>query len=196
MTVYSSELTLREARAIYFELNDFGDGGYQDSWVKSRVGSLPVYFPNTRARREVVPYHDLHHILTEYTTDWTGEAEISAWDVATGSTRNHAAWLLNLLGYAVGLLLNPRRVYRAFLRGRQSKNLYSLPFDDELLGQTVGRMREVSHLDVETKPASVEDQLAFIFWSAVAALTYLAVVAFTVAPFFVAGLMIYRRLGA
>ena len=66
MATYDPELTLREARAQYFALNNFGDdGGYRDPWVKIKFGPLPIFFPNIPSRAWAVRYHDLHHILTE-----------------------------------------------------------------------------------------------------------------------------------
>jgi ubiquinone biosynthesis protein Coq4 len=39
-----------------------------------------------------VRLHDLHHLVTGYPTDWKGELEISAWEIA-GSCRGYvAAW--------------------------------------------------------------------------------------------------------
>lgn len=82
---YDEGLTMREARAIYFEVNGFGaDGGYGDAWVDFKLGPLPVPFPNTRARVRAVRYHDLHHVLTGYDTNTIGEFEISAWELGAG----------------------------------------------------------------------------------------------------------------
>ena len=47
-------------------------------------------------------YHDLHHILTEYDTTWTGEAEVSAWELATGCKNYLAAWILDGLIIPLG----------------------------------------------------------------------------------------------
>src|SRR5205085_10915333 len=122
--LYDPQLTLREARELYFEINDFKGGGYDEAWVKMKAGPVPVWFPNTKGRVRAVKYHDLHHVLTEYPTTWRGEAEIGAWEVATGCAGHYPAWLLNLEAFAIGLVINPRGVFRAFVRGRRSGNLY------------------------------------------------------------------------
>jgi ubiquinone biosynthesis protein Coq4 len=98
-------------------------------------------FPNTAARVRAVRFHDLHHVLTEYDTTWAGEAEIGAWELAAGCGRHYAAWALNLGAVAIGLLIAPRRVLRAFKRGRRTRTLYSETFSEELLNQTVGELR-------------------------------------------------------
>src|SRR4028119_1900775 len=163
MSAYNPDLTLRDARAQYFAVNNFGWGGYDDKWVKVEYGRLRFYFPNTKGRVKVVKYHDLHHILTEYDTSLSGETEIGAWEVATGCTRSPAAWLLNLSGFAWGLVINPKNVYRAFLRGRQSGNLYHLPFDDKLLLSRVGELRWKLNLDAPLRSALLADKIAFTF---------------------------------
>jgi hypothetical protein len=182
MITYSPELTLREARAEYFAVNDFGWGGYDDKWVKVEYGLLRFYFPNTKGRVKVVKYHDLHHILTEYNTSLSGETEIGAWEVATGCTRSFAAWLLNLSGFAWGLAINTKGVYKAFLRGRQSANLYYLTFDDKLLSTRVGDLRRELNLDEPLRPASMVDNAAFILWSLISVVTLLSIIGVVFAP--------------
>jgi len=172
MSLYSPELTLRAARERYFELNNFAGGGYDEGWVKMRAGPIPIWFPNTVARVKAVRFHDLHHVLTEYPTTWRGEAEIGAWEVATGCAAHYQGWLLNLLSFAIGLVINPRGVYRAFMRGRRSRNLYHTPFSDELLARKVGDVRRELDLDKTPAPPAPADRKAFIFWSLVSAATY------------------------
>ncbi|HEX8422539.1 MAG TPA: hypothetical protein VF634_03965 [Pyrinomonadaceae bacterium] len=175
MTVYNANSDLRAARERYFEINNFAGGGYEEGWVKMKAGPVPIWFPNTVARVKAVKFHDIHHVLTEYPTTWKGEAEIGAWEVATGCAAHYQAWLLNLLAFAIGLMINPRGVYRAFARGRQSRNLYRTTFSDALLARTVGEMRRELELDKETAPPAPRDRRAFVFWS----LTSLATLAGT-----------------
>ncbi len=150
-----------EARARYFAENGFGDdGGYGAKWVDFKLGPLPFPFPNSAARVRAVRYHDLHHVLTGYRTDFLGELEISAWEIGAGCKDFWAAWQLNLGGLAGGTLLIPRRTFRAFVRGRHAQSLYGLPLD-ELLGSTVGDVR--AKLRVEAAPAATAgDVLAFL----------------------------------
>ena len=158
----AAEPTMREARAVYFAENGFPpDGGYSKRWVSFEVGPFPIAFPNTAGRRRAVPYHDLHHVATGYATDLTGEAEIGAWELATGCRHYPAAWVLNLLALYGGLFVSPRRVFRAFVRGRHTQNLYGAEIDDAVLDGTVDRVRERLHLDCETPPPRVSDAVAF-----------------------------------
>ena len=191
MAAYSSELTLRDARQQYFVLNGFVDGGYQAAWVKLKAGPIPIYFPNTKARVRAVKFHDLHHVLTEYETTWSGEAEIGAWEIASGCGRHYPAWLLNLNAFAIGLVLAPRAVYRAFVRGRHTSNLYHQLFDEALLGHAVGALRQELGLGSQVYSSSWRDAAAFVGWSAISLVTFLTpyVFALTVA---VAGFSWFR----
>lgn len=135
--------SLREARAQYFRKNGLGDdGGYSKSWVKVQVGPIPMWFPNTEARRRAVWLHDLHHILTGYGTCWVGEAEIAAWELGSGCGDYYAAWLLNAAAVIIGVFIAPRRVWRAFTRGRHSISLYNLNVDEHCLDETVDSVRK------------------------------------------------------
>src|SRR5262245_38822686 len=134
MAWYLSPLTLRDARSDYFRVAGFlPDGGYADEWVRLKFGRGHIAFPNTAGRVRAVKLHDLHHVLTGYDTTWSGEAEIAAWEIASGCADHYPAWILNLGAFAVGLVIAPKRTFVAFVRGRRSKNLYRTEFSDALL---------------------------------------------------------------
>jgi hypothetical protein len=153
--------TVAQARDEYFRENGFSLDGYTSRWVVLKVGPVPVAFPNTAARQAAVPLHDLHHVATGYATTWTGEAEISAWELAAGCGRYHAARFLDWGGAAVGLLIAPRATWRAFVRGRHSRTLYDGVFSDELLALTVGDLRARLRVDRDVPPPGWRDRAAF-----------------------------------
>jgi hypothetical protein len=160
--------TMREARARYWKENNFGeDGGYSDDWVKIKVGPIPFFIPNGQARKKAVGFHDLHHILTGYQTDWAGEAEIAAWEVASGCRDMWAAWVLNLAAYGLKLPAYPKRVFQAFVRGRHSHNLYDKDIN-ALLDQSTEEVQAVMGTKDAPPPATPSDRLAFTFWSVIA----------------------------
>lgn len=180
---FSPEMTLREARRLLFERSGFApDGGYSDRWVKLRVWRLPLWFPNTEARRRAVPLHDLHHVLTEYPTTWRGETEISAWEVATGLRRHWVGWLLDLYGIAIGLVINPRGTFRAFVRGRRCGNLYGETWHEGMLARLVGDERHRLGLDAPEPAATPEDVLSFLWWAAVSVSVYFGTGALLLSP--------------
>ena len=186
--IYPPQMTLGEARSRYFELNHFGDdGGYAERWIKVKVWRMPIWLLNTKGRVKAVKLHDLHHVLTEYPTTWRGEAEISAWEIGSGGlNRYYAGWLLDILNVAQGSVVNPRGMYRAFLRGRGSKNLFKLEFEDEMLGHNVGEYRKRLSLDQAPSKPHLRDQLAFFGWVVLSAIAYLV----AVSPIWVIGIFV------
>ncbi|HEX7316795.1 MAG TPA: hypothetical protein VF297_23035 [Pyrinomonadaceae bacterium] len=182
---FAAGLTLGEARARMFALGGLGDdGGYNDAWVWLKLWRIPFAFPNTEGRRRAVRFHDLHHVLTEYPTTWRGEFEIAAWEVAGGVRRYWAGWLLDLLGFACGLVVFPRATYRAFVRGRHSTNLYGDVWDESILGRRVGELRRRLGLDREATKATRDDKVSFALWATASAAAYVATGAVLLAPAF------------
>ncbi|WP_257451253.1 hypothetical protein [Archangium lipolyticum] len=176
-------LTLRQAREQYFEENGFGQGGnYDERWVRVDVGPLPVWFPNSAERVRALRFHDLHHVLTGYRTDFPGECEISAWEIGGGCTDHWAAWGLNLAGMGAGLFFMPRRVARAFQRGRHTGNLYRTEYGDVLLGKTVEELRRERGLEGPVPAPTTKDQLAFAGWSCAALLVSALAAMVTLTP--------------
>lgn len=163
---YDPATPLGDARRQYFAANGFPlDGGYDARWVDFMLGPIPMPFPNSAPRRRAVPFHDLHHVLTGYQTDIFGEAEISGWELGSGCAGMAAAWVLNLGGMALGVLICPRRTWRAFARGRQSANLYRQELDARLLARTVGELRRELRLDRPPAPARLADAAVFfLYW--------------------------------
>lgn len=164
ITTYEPTMTMRDARARYFDANGFGpNGGYDDAWVDFSLGPIPFPFPQTAGRVRAVRYHDLHHILTDYDTNFVGELEISAWEIGAGCKDFVAAWQLNLGGMAGGVFLIPVRTFRAFVRGRHARSLYGAPLE-ELLDAKVEDVR--ARMGVEPSPkASATDVLLFVLAS-------------------------------
>ena len=111
-------------------------------WVK--LFGVPLPLPNIFGRTKVLPYHDLHHIVTGYQTDEVGECEIGAWTMATGGgpLLGHVYDAMTL---TMGLIRFPERTKAAWRRGRRSKNLYAYPLDTLL------------EMDVEELQALVEN---------------------------------------
>src|SRR4051812_301513 len=186
---YPDTMTLAKARSIFFARSGLGDdGGYNARWVRVETKPFPVFFPNTACRVEAAKLHDLHHIANEYQTDWAGESEIAAWEIASGCGRHGWAWLLNLGAFTVGMVLFPRRLFHAFIRGRHSLNLYREGFPEtELPAKTVEWLRD--RLDVNDGPVhpTLSDRFAFAFWCFVGAAYH--------AAWFVAGLFCVYALG-
>ena len=167
---YPGTMTLEEARSLFFARSGLGaDGGYNARWVRIEMKPFPVYFPNTASRVKSAKLHDLHHLALEYKTDWPGEVEIAGWEIASGCGRHVWAWLLNLGAFAVGMALFPKRLFRAFVRGRHAANLYREGFPEaELCNRTVGWLRERLGISDADSNAGTSDVVAFMLWCFVA----------------------------
>ena len=170
MTMQDVSLTVGEARSRYFAEAGFPpDGGYAAKFVQlAKLGPIPVGFPNSDARRRAVVMHDLHHVATGYKTDWTGEAEISAWEIASGCGRMWFAWYINLQGMVMGWVVNPGATWRAWVRGRHSRNLYREGVSDRVLRETVGSLRARLGLDRPAPAPTFGDCASYAFWCCMA----------------------------
>jgi hypothetical protein len=187
-----SSLTLREARDAYLDENGFSTAAYTDKFVHFKFGPLYLAFPSTKTRRAAIPFHDLHHVLTGYKATPIGEGEIGAWEVATGCRRLWAGWVLNLFAMGFAMPFAPRRVYRAFVRGRHSRNLYGGEYTDALLATKLEEARSEVGLSEAAPAATLRDRLAFAFWLGVSAVLYVLLAAMVLAPLGLAAWLIWR----
>ncbi|HET9731188.1 MAG TPA: hypothetical protein VFP54_00810 [Acidimicrobiales bacterium] len=145
------QLTLRQALSQHLAENGFApDGGLSGRWTFVRFGPIPVCIWNTPARKRAAPFHDLNHVVSGYGNDAMGEAEIGAWELASGCKHYFAAWVLNWSALLLGLR-SPRRMFAAFVRGRQTENLYDAD-TDRLLDLPLGVVRSELGLDRQIRP--------------------------------------------
>jgi len=132
---------MREALAHYFKRSGFGSETYSALTFTIKLLGIPFTFPSTANRKRALPLHDFHHILTGYGTSWIGEAEIGAWELRAGCNSLVTYWL-NGSGVLLGLLISPRRVWRAFRAARGQHTLYrdTKPYST-LIEMSVGDLR-------------------------------------------------------
>ena len=164
-TIYPDEMKIEEALQSYFARYHFANGGYTEKYFKIKIGPILLPLPNSESRIKAVKFHDIHHILTEYTAFWKGEIEIGAWEIASGCGKHHIAWLLNFGSFSIGLFLYPKALFNAFMMGRSVKtNLYyDYVYDKSLLGKTVGDLRRELKID-HIKRNSTFDYAYFHCW--------------------------------
>jgi hypothetical protein len=120
-------VTLDEELRAFYLRSAFGDTpGKRPLTVRVYTGCLLVPLPNIETRSRYLKYHDLHHLITGYGVGRIGEGEVSAWELGTGSfLRSPTLGFMNLIALSTGLVLDRKRMWRAFVRGCQSRNLYS-----------------------------------------------------------------------
>jgi len=133
---------------FYKDYNLPPDGGQSDSRVKIEAfKGFHFFIPNFDARKKAVPLHDTHHLLTEYSSHFIGESEISAWEIASGCKKYWPAFVIDLSGMMFGILFDLPGVYRAFIRGRRSANLYHDTLNAELVNRTpLKELRAILHI--------------------------------------------------
>lgn len=175
--MYSDSLKVKDALQIYFSQYHFKDGGYNKKWFTIKLGPLYIPLPNIKARVDAVKFHDIHHIITEYNANYKGEAEIGAWEIASGCGKYWVAWILNLGPFIIGMLFFQRPLLKAFLDGRLAKiNLYhGTIYNDELLNKTVGEMRNEILFQTSNKN-SAKNYLLFAWWCVICSAYHIAVV--------------------
>jgi hypothetical protein len=169
MNATATDETVAQARDRYLAASGLGDGGYDDAWVFSWLGWLPVAFPNTAGRKKAIRAHDLHHVATGYDAVWKrGEIDVSAWELGSGGCGPFAlGWWIILSLFALGLVVRPRGAFRAFVRGRGARNLFGTTVDASIDGLRLGELR--ARLGVgSARAATRADALAFALWAPVA----------------------------
>lgn len=177
MHQYADNLKVKDALQIYFSQYHFKDGGYNDKFFRIKLtDSLYVPLPNIKARVDAVKIHDIHHLITEYTAVYKGEAEIGAWELASGCGRFWIGWILNMGSFMIGMLFYQRPLLKAFLNGRLvKKNLcYDRVYNDDLLNKTVGELRK-EILPEPTAKNSAKDYWMFVCWCFISLFYHVAV---------------------
>jgi hypothetical protein len=122
-------MALSEELKAFYGRSGFGPIlGARPRTVPVFTGCMLVPLPNIEVRHRFLKYHDLHHLMTGYSVGRIGEGEVSAWELGTGSMFvSPTLGLMNLIALSTGLVLEPRRMWLAFVRGCHSRNLYQAP---------------------------------------------------------------------
>lgn len=145
---YPADWPVRRALAAYLDENGFTVEEYDKPVISVTFWWLTFPFPNPPSRREAVRLHDLHHVVTGYGTDPTGESEISAWELRRGvGVFSLFVQCVVLTGALSGLVHSPRRTWAAWKAGRSPEGVGLQPTGRDhytrLLDLTVGELRAV-----------------------------------------------------
>ncbi len=141
----NDHLTPHELLPVFYQQYNLGpDGGQSIPYVRVEITKkIVIYFPNFGARKKAVLKHDIHHLATGYPSTFKGETEISAWEIGSGCRRYWAAYVLDLHGMMMGIPFNPVGVFKAFVRGRRTRNLYANQWTDEqVMICTLGEIKQ------------------------------------------------------
>lgn len=153
------------------------DGGVNARWWAPFKQDLADFkLPNFEWRRNALPAHDLHHVITGYPYNLIGEIQMSAWEFAAGKYPNIFATMFCLPLIVLGLFIAPRLSFRAYVRGRRSHTLYFEPDLRDTLEKSVHELRNQCLPTVEYSANSVDYicYLLTVAWSASAVILPLA----------------------
>ena len=132
-TPASEEMSVREARDLYLRENGFTLAMYREPSFTVPVGPFTIRLPNPPERQRVVDAHDLHHVLTGYGTDWTGEVEVSVWEVRGGMGGSWIAWMICIPFALAGFVVRPRQAFRAWQDAKGSRSLLGREVDRQAI---------------------------------------------------------------
>ena len=168
--------------AAFYRKHGFDEGtGERALTVPVYTGCMLVPLPNIETRHKYLKYHDLHHIVGRYGVGRIGEGEVSSWELGTGSVlASPTLALMNLIALSTGLVLEPKRMWKAFVRGTRSRNLYSASVRQRVERGEWGSVRELRGylLEVRTPSRFVSALRAVEFgWYAVTAMAIHALIA-------------------
>lgn len=166
--------------AFYKQYNLEADGGYDSDHVTIEfTRNITLYIPNWDARRKALLKHDVHHIVTGYKSNFLGETEIAAWEIGSGCWQYGAALALNMPGLAIGFWINLPKMFRAFVLGVRTRNLYSdMVSDTDATNMTVLQIREMLGLNASyPRSVSVKEVLLFCGWLILAAIYSICTIA-------------------
>jgi ubiquinone biosynthesis protein Coq4 len=98
----------------------------------------PIWVPNPG----YLPVHDLHHVVTGYSTGLIGEAEISAYELR-GGCGSAMIFILCVGAIFLAAFVAPTRIWKAWRNSRSAQNLYrtDIPYES-LLDMTIGDLRQ------------------------------------------------------
>ncbi|MEO8874300.1 MAG: hypothetical protein ABI461_01830 [Polyangiaceae bacterium] len=135
-------IEVAEAVDEYMTENGFTREEYTAKTMTLFAGPFSFRVPNPKARQQLVPLHDIHHVVTGFGTDVIGEGEQGVWELRAGCPMG-IGYFLNSLATAGAFLLSPRRVIRAFLSAKDAETLYGSRINQEAAqAMTLGELRK------------------------------------------------------
>jgi hypothetical protein len=106
---------------------------------------------------------------------------IAGYELGSGCGPYWIAWFINLAAFTLGLVVCPRPMFRAFVRGRRARSVYDWNDRPSLRAMTVADLRTALHIPADTSEVGSADRAAFLLWSTAAIATAIAPLIFLVA---------------
>ncbi|MEA5459939.1 hypothetical protein VB796_12865 [Arcicella sp. LKC2W] len=117
-------MTILDELKYFWEVNNLPiDGGVKDKFNEVNIGRFSFKYPNLDGKALML--HDLNHLITGYKTNWTGECEVSAWEIASGGRRGYLrTWIYPISLVLIGMVICPFKTYNAFVKGLGKRNSF------------------------------------------------------------------------
>ena len=120
MSFSDTDEKVRTSIQQYLAKSGYSTDGYEDRRFRVSVGRLVLNFPNPGR----LPYHDLHHVVSGYDTGLVGEAEVSIYELRGGCPTILILFLC-LGSIAIGCVLSPKRIIKAWRAAKGTSTLYA-----------------------------------------------------------------------
>jgi hypothetical protein len=114
---------LEELKSYWKSQNLPADGGVNELFNEAKFGKFSFKYPNLDGQALIL--HDINHLLTGYQTNWKGECEVSAWELASGGRRGYpTTWIYPISLVILGLFICPIRTLKAYKKGLGKRNSF------------------------------------------------------------------------
>jgi hypothetical protein len=140
-------------------------------WWYFRVLGVKIYCYNFNWRKRALFTHDLHHVVTGYPCTMKGEMQVATWEFAAGRFPNVFSNLFCLPLVAAGTLLIPRKTFKAFQSGQQSRSLFAFDIGQDVRDWPLEKLKALT-VQNHTKYPFISQILAF---AALSGLSFLLV---------------------
>ena len=117
-----------------------------DKWVYILLGGLRIpYFP-AAPLRHFLTIHDLHHLISGYSTNLRDEIYLIGWELTSGGWGRHNWWYFAKTIHLIWMfVLSPVRMWTALKNGAKQHNLYSFELNELLAMEYEDALAYVDH---------------------------------------------------
>ena len=104
-----------------------------DSWLYLLIGGLRVPYLPRAPFDHFLTIHDIHHMITGYSTGLRDEILLIAWELASGGWGRHTWWYFGkTIHVLLAFLHSPVGCWNALRTGFRQHNLYSFELNELL----------------------------------------------------------------
>lgn len=146
-------MTILKELEQYWQSHDLpSDGGAKDKFNEAKIGKFSFKYPNLDGKALIL--HDINHPITGYTTNWTGECEVSAWELASGGRKGYPrTWIYPISLVILGLIICPKRTLKAYKSGLGKQNSFIISNSTDIFNLT--KKQVLTHINGKLKQPTI-----------------------------------------